>query len=94
MFQVFPIEHLQIFAEEELEHLLCGEHDSLVVCILSLCCSLFTWCTHYIYEVVVHSLYQFNELLDHVKFDHGYTASSLPIVNVSVLTSFIYPFVN
>lgn len=25
---------------------------------------------------------QFNELLDHIKFDHGYTASSPPILNV------------
>ncbi|XP_050381252.1 E3 ubiquitin-protein ligase UPL4 [Argentina anserina] len=52
--QVFPIEHLQIFTEEELEHLLCGERDS----------------------------WAFNELLDHIKFDHGYTASSPPIVNL------------
>lgn len=52
--QVFPIEHLQIFTEEELEHLLCGERDS----------------------------WAFNELLDHIKFDHGYTVSSPPIVNL------------
>ncbi|PRQ43454.1 putative aminoacyltransferase, E1 ubiquitin-activating enzyme [Rosa chinensis] len=52
--QVFPIEHLQIFTEEELERLLCGERDS----------------------------WAFNELLDHIKFDHGYTASSPPIVNL------------
>lgn len=36
VFQVFPIEHLQIFTEEELERLLCGERDSWDVCILSL----------------------------------------------------------
>ncbi|KAG7964552.1 hypothetical protein I3843_09G176100 [Carya illinoinensis] len=59
--QVFPMEHLQIFTEDELEHLLCGEHDSLV----------------------------FNELLDHVKFDHGYTASSLPIVNRRAFLQFV-----
>ncbi|GLT47885.1 hypothetical protein SLA2020_215420 [Shorea laevis] len=52
--QVFPIEHLQIFTEEELEHLLCGEHDSWTI----------------------------NELLDHIKFDHGYTASSPPIISL------------
>ncbi|XP_057984014.1 E3 ubiquitin-protein ligase UPL4 isoform X2 [Malania oleifera] len=52
--QVFPIKHLQIFTEEELEHLLCGEHDS--------------WFS--------------NELLEHIKFDHGYTASSPPIVSL------------
>ncbi|KAJ4841387.1 hypothetical protein Tsubulata_011558 [Turnera subulata] len=52
--QVFPIEHLKIFTEEELERLLCGERD----------------------------FWAFNELLDHIKFDHGYTASSPPIINV------------
>ncbi|KAH7513016.1 hypothetical protein FEM48_Zijuj12G0151700 [Ziziphus jujuba var. spinosa] len=52
--QVFPIKHLQIFTEEELEHLLCGEHESWV----------------------------FNELLDHIKFDHGYTASSPPVISL------------
>ncbi|KAJ8899755.1 hypothetical protein K2173_019455 [Erythroxylum novogranatense] len=52
--QVFPIKHLQIFREEEVEHLLCGQRD----------------------------LWAFDELLDHIKFDHGYTASSLPISNL------------
>ncbi|KAK2455061.1 E3 ubiquitin-protein ligase UPL4 [Trifolium repens] len=52
--QVFSIEHLQIFYEEELERILCGEDDSWAV----------------------------NELADHIKFDHGYTASSPPIVNL------------
>ncbi|KAI4300230.1 hypothetical protein L6164_033628 [Bauhinia variegata] len=52
--QVFPIEHLRIFNEDEVERLLCGEHDS----------------------------WAFNELADHIKFDHGYTASSPPIINL------------
>ncbi|KAF7818581.1 E3 ubiquitin-protein ligase UPL4 [Senna tora] len=52
--QVFPFQHLHIFNEEELERLLCGEHDS----------------------------WAFNELADHIKFDHGYTASSPPILNL------------
>ena len=34
--QVFPIKHLQIFTEEELEKLLCGERDSWAVCIFHL----------------------------------------------------------
>ncbi|XP_065854953.1 E3 ubiquitin-protein ligase UPL4 [Euphorbia lathyris] len=51
---VFPVKHLKIFTEEELERLLCGERDFLA----------------------------FNELLDHVKFDHGYTVSSPPITNL------------
>ncbi|KAL6998251.1 E3 ubiquitin-protein ligase upl4 [Sarracenia purpurea var. burkii] len=52
--QVFPIKHLQVFAEEELERLLCGEREF--------------WTS--------------NELLDHIKFDHGYTASSPPVINL------------
>nr|VDC85060.1 unnamed protein product [Brassica oleracea] len=52
--QVFPIEHLGIFNEEELETLLCGERD----------------------------LFNMNEVLDHVKFDHGYTSSSPPVENL------------
>ncbi|KAL8152697.1 hypothetical protein V2J09_010457 [Rumex salicifolius] len=50
--KVFPITHLRIFTEEELELLLCGESDSWVS----------------------------TELLDHIKFDHGYTVSSPPIL--------------
>ncbi|KAG4383684.1 hypothetical protein GLYMA_13G136900v4 [Glycine max] len=52
--QVFSIDHLRIFNEEELERMLCGECDSWAV----------------------------NELGDHIKFDHGYTASSPPIINL------------
>ncbi|KAA8518803.1 hypothetical protein F0562_016423 [Nyssa sinensis] len=52
--QVFPIKQLQIFTEDELEHLLCGEREF--------------WTS--------------NELLDHIKFDHGYTASSPPIISL------------
>ncbi|KAL0709011.1 hypothetical protein Bca4012_015989 [Brassica carinata] len=52
--QVFPIEHLEIFNEDELETLLCGERD----------------------------LFNMNEVLDHVKFDHGYTSSSPPVQNL------------
>ncbi|XP_077239573.1 ubiquitin-protein ligase 4 [Tasmannia lanceolata] len=52
--QVFPLKTLQIFTEDEIERLVCGEQD--------------TWV--------------FGELLDHVKFDHGYTASSRPVINL------------
>nr|GMD67633.1 E3 ubiquitin-protein ligase UPL4 isoform X1 [Ipomoea batatas] len=52
--QVFPIKHLQIFSEEELERLLCGERE----------------------------IWNSNELVDHIKFDHGYTASSSPAINL------------
>ncbi|KAM7468155.1 hypothetical protein LguiB_015717 [Lonicera macranthoides] len=52
--QVFPVEHLQIFNEQELERLLCGERE----------------------------LWNSNDLLDHIKLDHGYTASSPPVVNL------------
>uniref|UniRef100_A0A2P2M427 HECT-type E3 ubiquitin transferase n=1 Tax=Rhizophora mucronata TaxID=61149 RepID=A0A2P2M427_RHIMU len=61
--QVFPIKHLQIFTEEEVERLLCGERD----------------------------LWDFNELIDHIKFDHGYTASSPPISNLlEIIREFNY----
>ncbi|KAL9426451.1 hypothetical protein AB3S75_033269 [Citrus x aurantiifolia] len=61
--QVFPIEHLKIFTEEELERLFCGERDFLA----------------------------FNDLLDHIKFDHGYTASSPPILNLlEIIREFDY----
>ncbi|WMV44799.1 hypothetical protein MTR67_038184 [Solanum verrucosum] len=52
--QVFPIRHLQVFTEDELERLLCGE------------CG----------------FWNSNELLDHIKFDHGYTANSPPVLNL------------
>ncbi|KAF8045533.1 hypothetical protein N665_4745s0001, partial [Sinapis alba] len=52
--KVFPIEHLKIFNEEELETLLCGERD----------------------------LFNMNDVLDHIKFDHGYTSSSPPVENL------------
>ncbi|PIN18482.1 E3 ubiquitin protein ligase [Handroanthus impetiginosus] len=52
--QVFPIRHLKVFTEEEMERLLCGEHV----------------------------LWNSDELLDHIKFDHGYTISSPPIINL------------
>ncbi|KAK2977601.1 hypothetical protein RJ640_007237 [Escallonia rubra] len=52
--QVLPIRHLQIFTEEELERLLCGERE----------------------------IWNANDLMDHIKFDHGYTASSPPVTNL------------
>ncbi|CAN6470950.1 unnamed protein product [Victoria cruziana] len=51
--QVLPIRHLQIFTEDELDRMLCGEQDAWVS----------------------------EAFLDHVKFDHGYTSSSLPVVH-------------
>lgn len=53
-YQVFPIEHLQVFTAEELERLICGEQDSWAL----------------------------NELLDNMKFDHGYTSSSPSIIHL------------
>ncbi|KAF8096020.1 hypothetical protein N665_0319s0038 [Sinapis alba] len=52
--KVFPIEHLKIFNEDELETLLCGERD----------------------------LFNMNDVLDHIKFDHGYTSSSPAVENL------------
>lgn len=34
--------------------------------------------------------YQVNELGDHIKFDHGYTASSPPIINVSIYVYYTF----
>ncbi|CAN6332780.1 unnamed protein product [Urochloa humidicola] len=52
--EVFPLNKLQVFSEDELERLLCGEQD--------------TW--------------DFGKLVDHIKFDHGYTSSSPPVINL------------
>ncbi|KAL6619092.1 hypothetical protein ACP70R_034231 [Stipagrostis hirtigluma subsp. patula] len=52
--EVFPLNKLQVFSEDELERLLCGEQD--------------TW--------------DFEKLVDHIKFDHGYTSSSPPVINL------------
>ncbi|KAH9605620.1 hypothetical protein KSS87_002672 [Heliosperma pusillum] len=57
--QVFSDKHLHLYTEDELERLLCGEHDSWV------------WL----------------DLFDHIKFDHGYTASSPPIINLLEVVS-------
>lgn len=51
--QVLPLRSLQIFTEEELDQLLCGEPNA----------------------------WSYNELLDHIKFDHGYTSSSPSIIH-------------
>lgn len=61
--QVISDKHLQLFTEEELERLLCGERDS--------------WLS--------------SDLFDHVKFDHGYTAGSPPVINLlEVISEFTY----
>ncbi|XP_062179869.1 E3 ubiquitin-protein ligase UPL4 isoform X2 [Phragmites australis] len=52
--EVFPLNKLQVFSEDELERILCGEQD--------------TW--------------DFAQLVDHIKFDHGYTSSSPPVINL------------
>ncbi|KAJ9559067.1 hypothetical protein OSB04_013681 [Centaurea solstitialis] len=52
--QVFQMNHLRIFTDEELERLLCGESEA----------------------------WNSNQLSDLIKFDHGYTATSPPIVHL------------
>uniref|UniRef100_A0ACD5U1W4 Uncharacterized protein n=1 Tax=Avena sativa TaxID=4498 RepID=A0ACD5U1W4_AVESA len=52
--QVFPLSALQVFSEDELERLLCGEQDN----------------------------WDFVKLVDHIKFDHGYTSSSPAVINL------------
>lgn len=82
LLQVFPLNKLQVFSEDELERLLCGEQDTWDVCIYLLlesvhilllfnsCC----WCLGF---------EQFGKLVDNIKFDHGYTSSSPHVINVS-----------
>ncbi|KAI3677127.1 hypothetical protein L1987_86748 [Smallanthus sonchifolius] len=61
--QVFPIDNLQIFTDEELERLLCGESE----------------------------IWNSNQLSDLIKFDHGYTATSPPILHfLEVIKEFDY----
>ncbi|KAL4560548.1 hypothetical protein LXL04_032701 [Taraxacum kok-saghyz] len=61
--QVFSVKNLEIFTDEELERLLCGESE--------------TWNS--------------NQLSDLIKFDHGYTASSPPIIHfLEVIQEFDY----
>lgn len=61
--QVISDKFLQLFTEEELERLLCGERDSWLL----------------------------GDLFDHIKFDHGYTAGSPPIINLlEVISEFTY----
>ncbi|KAK9068485.1 hypothetical protein SSX86_012599 [Deinandra increscens subsp. villosa] len=62
--QVFPINNLQIFTDEELERLLCGESVTI---------------------------WNSNQLSDLIKFDHGYTASSPPVLHfLEVIQEFDY----
>nr|CAD1817569.1 unnamed protein product [Ananas comosus var. bracteatus] len=51
--EVLPVKALQIFSEDELDRLICGEQQD-------------TW--------------DFPHLVDHMKFDHGYTASSSHVI--------------
>lgn len=89
-FQVISDKHLQIFTEEELERLLCGERDSWLVCALITCSSISfklvkTFC--YLLKELLWCFWQSGDLFDHIKFDHGYTAGSPPIINVPPLSS-------
>lgn len=83
--QVFPLQTLQIFTEYEIERLLCGEQETWVVCIGSCFVLLIWWLQFTLNILLLLSVLQSGELLDHIKFDHGYTASSPPINNVSIL---------
>ncbi|CAH2074396.1 unnamed protein product [Thlaspi arvense] len=77
--KVFPIEHLGIFNEEELETMLCGERDLFNVGKPSGSTVLGTVFRQLKTKVVP---LQMNEVLDHIKFDHGYTSSSPPVENL------------
>lgn len=44
--QVFPLRDLQIFTEDELERLLCGEQDTWDVCTILLCSLVISLCMY------------------------------------------------
>lgn len=97
--QVFPIRHLKVFTEEEFKHLLCGEHGSWNVCIFHIFLTNFQSHHEITYcwsgrQIMLFCFFpeQSDELLDNVKVDHGYTFSSPPVVNVSVILLIILDF--
>lgn len=89
-FQVFEISALQIFSPTELDYLLCGRKELWKVMFC------FSW-TQYstVWSCMMSSSYwisfllliQAETLVDHIKFDHGYTAKSPAIVYVSLFFS-------
>ncbi|XP_042440101.1 E3 ubiquitin-protein ligase UPL4-like [Zingiber officinale] len=61
--EVFPLKYLQMFTEDDLERLLCGEQDA----------------------------WKLSELVDHIKFDHGYNASSPTAIDLlDIIQEFDY----
>lgn len=85
--QVFEITTLQIFSPLELDNLLCGRREMWMV-----------------FDIRIHKLFaqpylvqltpifmalQAESLVDHIKFDHGYTAKSPAITNVLIFQAII-----
>lgn len=59
------------------------------------CLILLVFITNEIYQIaakIIFAYVQSNDLSDHIKFDHGYTASSPPVVNVSTFSPHCFKF--
>ena len=85
--QVFDISSLQIFSPQELDYLICGRQEIWEVGL----CSLYP--SYSMLSIPLNKSWslQPESLVDNIKFDHGYTAKSPAIVNVSasVLTCYV-----
>lgn len=91
-FQVFDISALQIFSPMELDYLLCGRRELWEVILLFpfdfiiTSCNLETYIFYIcVFKLQISFLMQPESLVDHIKFDHGYTAKSPAILNVCYL---------
>jgi E3 ubiquitin-protein ligase TRIP12 len=80
--QVFDVTSLQIFSPHELDYLICGRRE-LWEAIYYLNFGVFYLAIKYLLSDNENAnIFQADTLVDHIKFDHGYTAKSLVIVNV------------
>lgn len=79
-YQVFDISTLQIFTPHELDYLLCGRRELWQVSYLVI----FEFSKLLVlFASFIESPLQAETLAEHIKFDHGYTAKSPAIINVS-----------
>lgn len=98
LFQVFDISSLQIFSPRELDYLICGRRELWEVrfFLSSIAYTLIPNLYHFWECINNHYMLQAEKLVDHIKFDHGYTAKSPVIANVcaNFKTAFCTFFVN
>lgn len=77
---MFDISSLQIFSPQELDYLICGRQEIWEVML----CPLYPSYSMLSIPLNKSLFLQPESLVDNIKFDHGYTAKSPAIVNVSV----------